>query len=312
MFKSKLLPRFTYAFALLHLPTWGPTKDIIRDVFDRALSNTCAFNLKPGFHVYPGVWSVICGFPLVESFLRQEKLLMAARLMVGEHKACRIFRGLVKDDPGSFESDVVKALSEWFLMDKWEALSKITLLQFKRKVKHVARRCWPRGLSKIGNMSWLHHNHQCYSGNVPTWADWVWPPDKLSRKYERHFVYLLAGLNPFGGQEAICCHTLCKNGTPDTVYNHHFFECTCHLDNRAFFKESAYRLYGELAPTYSNYFPVALLRGILVEPCPMWVGLLDKNLFNSGLKLKSIHELHRIVITASISSWGRYYSLPRV
>ena len=36
---------------------------------------------------------------------------MAARLMVGEHKACRIFRGLVKDDPGSFESDVVKAIS---------------------------------------------------------------------------------------------------------------------------------------------------------------------------------------------------------
>ena len=70
LFKSKLLPRFTYAFALLHLPTWGPTKDIIRDVFDRALSNTCAFNLKPGFHVYPGVWSVICGFPPVESFLR--------------------------------------------------------------------------------------------------------------------------------------------------------------------------------------------------------------------------------------------------
>ena len=110
LFKSKLLPRFTYAFALLYLPTWGPTKDIIRDVFDRALSNSCAFNLKPGCHLYPGVWAVICGFPPVESFLRQEKLLMAARLMVGEHKAGRIFRGLVKDDPGYFERDVVEAL----------------------------------------------------------------------------------------------------------------------------------------------------------------------------------------------------------
>ena len=312
LFKSKLLPRFTYAFALLHLPTWGPTKDIIRDVFDRALSNSCAFNLKPGCHLYPGVWAVICGFPPVESFLRQEKLLMAARLMVGEHKAGRIFRGLFKDDPGYFERDVVKALSEWSLLDKWEALSEVTLLQFKRKVKRVARRCWPRGLSKVGNMSWLYHNHQCYSGNVPAWADWVWPTDKLSPKYERHFVYLLAGLNPAGGREAICCHPFCKEGAPDTVYNHHFFECSSHLDNRAFFKESAYRLYREMAPPDSKCFPIALLRGILAEPCPMWVGLLDNNLFNAGIKLKSIHELHRIVIFSSISSWGRYYSLPWV
>ena len=253
---------------------------------------------------------MICGFPPVESFLRLEKLLMAARLMVGEHKVCRIFRGLIKDDPGSFESDVFIALSEWSLMDKWKALSKVTLPQFQRKLKRVAKKHWPRGLSKIGNMGWLFHNHQCYSGNVPMWADWSWPKSKTSRKFERHFVYLLTGLNPAGGQDAICCNPLCIGSTPDSVYNHHFFVCPSHVDNRAFFKESAYRLYRDMDPSYSSCFPLSLLVGILAVPCPLWVGLLDKSLFNTGIKLNVIHELHRIVTMASIFSWGRYYNLP--
>ena len=51
----------------------------------------------------------------MESFLRQEKLLMAARLFVGDFKACKIFRGLLCNDRGSFEIDVVRAISEWSL-----------------------------------------------------------------------------------------------------------------------------------------------------------------------------------------------------
>ena len=136
---GKILPRFSYAFALLNLNNWGPTQDMIREVFDNALSRICAFNLKTRDLQYPGIWSAICGFPPVECFLRQKKLLMAARLKVGEFKACRIFRGLFKSDRGSFENDVVKALSEWSLTSMWEELSKDNLLKFKRKVKRFAK-----------------------------------------------------------------------------------------------------------------------------------------------------------------------------
>ena len=38
LFMGKILPRFSYAFALLNLPNWGTIQDLIRDVFDRALS----------------------------------------------------------------------------------------------------------------------------------------------------------------------------------------------------------------------------------------------------------------------------------
>ena len=38
LFMGKILPRFSYAFALLNLPDWGTTQDLIREDFDRALS----------------------------------------------------------------------------------------------------------------------------------------------------------------------------------------------------------------------------------------------------------------------------------
>ena len=85
---------------------------------------------------------------------------MAARLMVGDYKACRIFRGLLKGDHGSFENDLVNALCEWFLTNIWKELSKDNLHIFKRKVKSFAKKQWPRNLGKVGQLRWLYHNHQ--------------------------------------------------------------------------------------------------------------------------------------------------------
>ena len=56
--------------------------------------------------------------------------------------------------------------------------------------------------------------------------------------------------------------------------------------------------------------PQSVIDGILEKPCTMWVGLFDPCLFGIGLKLRSLHELHRIVTIASVLSWGRFYTLP--
>ena len=259
---------------------------------------------------YPGIWTAICGFPPLESFLRQEKLLMAARLMVGDYKACRIFRGLLKGDRGSFENDLVYALREWSLTNIWNELSKDNILIFKRKVKSFAKKQWPSSLGKVGQLRWLYHNHQRYSGNVPVWADWVWPKKKASEEFEHHFVCLLTGLHPAWGDNAVCCHALCGTQTCDSVYNHHFFKCPSHIENRSFFRESARRLFKEKYPFFATILPSSMLEAVLINPCPMWVGLLDESLFKTGVKLCAIHELHRIVTMASIFSWGRFYHLP--
>ena len=310
LFMGKILPRFSYAFALLNVPKWGPTQDLIREVLDTALSRTCAFNLKPKDRQYPGIWTAICGFPPVESFLRQEKLLMAARLVVGEYKAARMFRGLFKDDHGSFENDVTNALCEWSLANIWKDLSKDNLLKFKHKVKSLAKKQWPSSLGKVGQLRWLYHNHQCYSGNVPGWADWVWPKKKTSQEFEHHFVYLLTGLHPAWGDNPACCYTLCGTHACDSLYNHHFFKCPIHIENRSFFRESARHLFKEKDPFFATILPSSILEAVLINPCPMWVGLLDESLFKTGIKLCAIHELHRIVTMASIFSWGRFYDLP--
>lgn len=42
----------------------------------------------------------------------------------------------------------------------------------------------------------------------------------------------------------------------------------------------------------------------------MWVGLMIPTVVASGLKLKAIHELHRVFIISSVLSWGRFYDVP--
>ena len=175
LFLAKILPRFTFAFSLLNISEWCQTHDLIRKVFDKALYNTCGWVLTSGVKTHPGVWSMILGFPPVSSFLRQEKLLMAARLWVGDFKAARIFRGLFRKGGGSFERDVDKALSEWALGSSWDGLDKINIRNFKKKVKRIAKKQWPHDLAKDCQLTWLYHNHRCYSGNMPMFADWIWP-----------------------------------------------------------------------------------------------------------------------------------------
>ena len=82
------------------------------------------------------------------------------------------------------------------------------------------------------------------------------------------------------------------------------------MENRSFFRESARRLFKEKDPYFATIFPSSMLDSVLAKPCPMWVGLLDQSLFQIGVKLQVIHEIHRIVTMAGIFSWGRFYNLP--
>ena len=100
---------------------------------------------------------------------------MAARLKIANTKAGRIFRGLFGYDNGTFERDVLCAVEEWLLKKNWQNLEEDTMVEFRKKVKSRARRCWPHDLLRDGNFKWLYHNHCVYSGNVPYWADWKWP-----------------------------------------------------------------------------------------------------------------------------------------
>ena len=63
LFSAKMLPFFSYAFALLNLPIWGPTHTLIRGVFDKALSNICGWIIPSGVKIGSGLWAVICGSP---------------------------------------------------------------------------------------------------------------------------------------------------------------------------------------------------------------------------------------------------------
>ena len=82
------------------------------------------------------------------------------------------------------------------------------------------------------------------------------------------------------------------------------------MENRSFFRKSARRLFKEKDPFFDTILSCSMLEAILINPSPMWVGLLEPSLFNTWVKLCAIHELHRIVTMASIFSWGRFYHFP--
>ena len=309
LFKGKILPRFAFAFALLHLQKEGPVQKLICEVLDRVLYRCSGWTLPKGVRLSAGIWNMVFGFPSVSRYLCQEKLLLAGRLFVANHKAGRIFRGLLVKDGGSFESDVVKLLNEWCLWKSWKGLTKTNYLDFKRKVKRHARKQWSCSLEKDGKLSWIYHNHCIYSGNMPMWADWTWPNNKDSIKFKKHFVFLVSGLHPAGGNKAVCLRTLSCAKSPNTVYQHHFFDCSYYSANRFFFRDTALKLYREANKCHSMV-SFSMLESILSEPSPMWVGLLDQSLFKTGVRLCAMHELHRILTIASISSWGRFYDLP--
>ena len=310
LFIGKILPRFAFAFALLHLPKGGPVQKLICEVLDRVLSRCSGWTTPKRAKLNAGIWNMIFGFPSAYSYLCQEKLLLAGRLFVGNHKAGRIFRGLFGRGGGSFETDVAKLLNEWCLSKLWKGLTKTNYLVFKKKVKSFARKQWSCSLEKDGKLGWIYHNHCIYSGNMPNWADWTWPHSKDSIKFKKHFVFLVSGLHPAGGNKAVCLRSPSCADYPNSVYQHHFFDCPFYIANRLSFRDMALKLYGETKKCHS-LLSSSMLESVLSEPSPRWFGLLDHRLFKPGVRLRAIHELHRILTIASIFSWGRFYALPQ-
>ena len=70
---------------------------LISEVLDETLFRTWVFKIITFQQLYPRLWNAIHGFLPVESFLGQEKLLMAACIFVGDYKECQNFRGLLNE-----------------------------------------------------------------------------------------------------------------------------------------------------------------------------------------------------------------------
>ena len=147
---------------------------------------------------------------------------MAARLKIGKNKSGTIFRGLYGSDNGTFEKDVMKGINEWLLRGPWDRLNSENLLSFKKKVKRIAKKCWPYNVPKNGMFSWIYHNHRFFSGNVPAWADWQWPSihNVEVGMFEMHFYYLLVGRHPAGGNYAVCLRKGSIGNNQGSIYRH--------------------------------------------------------------------------------------------
>ena len=70
------------------------------------------------------------------------------------------------------------------------------------------------------------------------------------------------------------------------------------------------RMYKDYEMAGNRDIPHSIIDSILERPCGMWVGLFESRYFDLGLKLRSAHELHRIMTMSSVLSWGRFYSAP--
>ena len=310
LFLAKVVPRFTFGFSLIPYEEGRVNQDLIESTLGKALCATFGWNVPKRFKVKPAIWHIICGFPSVFALLRKLKLEMAARLKLGYNRAGRIFRSLYGSDRGVFEWDVSVALEEWLLMGLWDSLDKKTAISFKRKVFRIAMKCWPKDLQMTGNLTWLYHNHSAFSGNVPLWADWEWPESKDKNVFITHFYSLLIGQNPAGGGDACCSGLLCKDKSRGPVYNHHYFDCVEFRSNCCFFRESVKSMFNDYASAGNHDIPNTIINKIITKPSGMWVGLFDTCFFDLGLRLKSAHELHRIVTISSVLSWGRFYPVP--
>ena len=160
-----------------------------------------------------------------------------------------------------------------------------------------------------GAHEWLNHNHKAYSGNVPEWASWDWPEStnlKMGR-FECHFYCLVTGSHPAVSGASICQRLECNGLESGSLYMHHFFECECSHRNREYFREKVRSLFDA---SVVGGLSLSVLNSILLKPCKMWIGLIDRKLFALELKIKHVHEFHRILTTASILSWGRFYTCP--
>ena len=69
-------------------------------------------------------------------------------------------------------------------------------------------------------------------------------------------------------------------------------------------------MFNDYASAGNHDIPITIINKIITKPSGMWVGLFDTCFFDLGLRLKSAHELHRIVTISSVLSWGRFYPVP--
>ena len=104
LFMARIVPRFTFAFALLPYSKWKTTHKKIQKTLSKALRNACGWPNTNSVCPSSAIWLPICGFPPVLSFLRQQKLELAARLKLADHKASRVFRALSKGENGTYEN----------------------------------------------------------------------------------------------------------------------------------------------------------------------------------------------------------------
>ena len=90
------------------------------------------------------------------------------------------------------------------------------------------------------------------------------------------------------------------------------FECPIHIANRSYSRESARGMFKEEDPPVHTIFPSSMLEIVLVQPCPMWVGLLDRSFFQTGVELRGIHitSCHKHPrYFFSLITWRSFFSL---
>ena len=126
-------------------------------------------------------------------------------------------------------------------------------------------------------------------------------------RFECHFYCLVTGSHPAFGGTGICLRLECKGLVNEPLFDHHFFECESSHRNREFFKEKVRTLF---EASKVEGLSLSVLNDILRKPCKMWIGLINCNLFDLGMKVRHVHEFHRIFTIASILSWGRFYTCP--
>ena len=309
LFMAKVLPRFSYAFALIPHANRGIAHGLILKTLSKALENACGWQTPRTLRLSPSIWFPLCGFPPVLSFLRKMKLELAARLKLADHKAGRIFKSLLKGKKGVFETDTITAVEDWLLVKSWKKLDDKSLRSFRKKIQKLAKKKWPLDLPTTGSHKWLYHNHSIFSGNVPAWASWDWPESskwKMGR-FECHFYCLVTGCHPAFSVDGKCWRSECKMFNSGSLYEHHFFKCESSNKNRIYFKEKVYII---LEASEEENLLRPILNKVLLEPSTMWIGLMEYKYFDLGLKMKHVHELHRILTIASILSWGRFYKCP--
>ena len=99
----------------------------------------------------------------------------------------------------------------------------------------------------------------------------------------------------------------CKGLVNEPLFDHHFFECESSHRNREFFTEKVRTLF---EASKVDGLSLSVLNDILRKPCKMWIGLINCNLFDLGIKIRHVHEFHRVFTIASILSWGRFSKCP--